>query len=330
MGLSSIKEQVLKIVLKEHIPFVEKREINWPIIAKMSGIFLFIFIVILLSLPQTPDQPEEFSGELEKKLEKRPEASADAREKTPSEEALILLSPDKTRSKTGAKSQNNEFWQEGISTAGSNTGKANSRERSGRMIIVPPGKNGRNQLSQGLKLKVRLSESILISQSSVPVIGIITKDVWTESGLAIPEGTRIFGDLSFEESSKRVKGSFHSLEEPGGRQRSLAGVALGLDGHLGLTGRVHSDSWKNTSGKLISNFLAAYAQGSMTKGQNGSYEGGSDNGLKNAVSETAKSIGADFAEDLKKETSWCEVDGDFLVLLTEPYVFRDPGGTGGL
>jgi len=242
MGLSSIKEHVLKIVLKERIPFVEKREINWPIIAKLSGIFLFILIVILLCLPETQGQTEEFSGELEKKFEKRSEPGSDSREKTPSEEALILLSPDKTRFKNEANSLKGEFWQEGISTSGSKTGEANSRERSGGMIIVPPGKNGRNQLAQGLKLKVRLSESILISQSSVPVIGIITKDVWVESGLAIPEGTRIFGDLSFEESSKRVKGSFHSLEEPGGRQRALTGVALGLDGHLGLTGRVHSDS----------------------------------------------------------------------------------------
>ena len=69
----------------------------------------------------------------------------------------------------------------------------------------------------------------------------------------------------------------------------------------------------------------------MQKGALGASPGGTENGLKSAVSETAKDRGEAWAEDMKKQKPWIEVNTDqnFLMILSQPFTFRDPGSVYG-
>ena len=63
----------------------------------------------------------------------------------------------------------------------------------------------------------------------------------------------------------------------------------------------------------------------------GAAPGGAENGLKNAVAETAKARADTWAEDLKKEKKWIELEAgaESFAVLNQPFSFRDPGATYG-
>jgi hypothetical protein len=94
---------------------------------------------------------------------------------------------------------------------------------------------------------------------------------------------------------------------------------------------VHSDALKNTIGQTLTRFVGAYAEGSMSRGALGATEGGSANGFKNAISETATERAQAWAEDMKKERMWIEIPSgsESWAVLTQAFVFRDPGSTFG-
>ena len=104
-----------------------------------------------------------------------------------------------------------------------------------------------------------------------------------------------------------------------------------MDGQVGVEGRIHSDAIKNTIGETITRFIGAYAQGSIQQGSLGAAPGGSENGLKNAVAETANARADAWGEDLKKEKKWIELEAgtESYAVLTQSFVFRDPGATYG-
>jgi type IV secretory pathway VirB10-like protein len=165
----------------------------------------------------------------------------------------------------------------------------------------------------------------------MPVMGIVAHEVVHEDSLAIPEGAKVLGDVSFDDSSERAQISWRSIIFPDGRERPLSAVGVGRDGQLGVEGKVHSDALKNTIGQTVTRFIGAYAEGSMSRGQFGAAEGGHDNGVKNAIAETAKDRAEAWAEDMRKERKWIELDrgAESLVVLNQPFVFRDPGATHG-
>ena len=63
----------------------------------------------------------------------------------------------------------------------------------------------------------------------------------------------------------------------------------------------------------------------------GASDGGTSNGFKNAVAETAKDRSAAFAEDMKKQRRWIEVPAGakFVAIINQPFTFRDPGASYG-
>ncbi|MEK6554611.1 MAG: hypothetical protein AABZ31_05190, partial [Bdellovibrionota bacterium] len=133
----------------------------------------------------------------------------------------------------------------------------------------------------------------------------------------------------FYEGGERPKNEWRSVQLPDGRERSLSAIGVGVDGQPGVSGRVHSDALKNAVGQTLTRFIGAYAEGSMQRGALGGSPGGRDNGLKNAIAETARDGAETWANDLKKEKRWIEISNgtEFYANLTANFAFRDPGAT---
>ena len=199
------------------------------------------------------------------------------------------------------------------------------------MVLSRGGLDSKTQLPPGSQISVTLDQSMRLDSHSMPLIATVNKEVTQEDGTAIPQGSKLYGDASFDDASERVQVNWKSIQFPSGQMKPFAGIGVGTDGQVGVDGEVHSDSVKNTIGQTVTRFIAAYAQGSMQRGALGSNPGGDDNGLKNAVSETAKDRANSWAEDMKKAKKWIELKAgsQFFAVLTQAFQFRDPGGTNG-
>lgn len=197
------------------------------------------------------------------------------------------------------------------------------------MILMRAGGDSRTQLPPSSKILVRLTEGLTLSGHALPVIGVVEKDVAHEDTLAIPQGSKLLGDASFNDGAARASVNFRAIIFPDGRQRALSALGMGLDGEAGVGGNVGSNGVKNTVGKVITRFVGAYAEGSITRSETGVSRGGAENGLRQAIAETAKDQANDFGEDLKKERRWIELSSlvRFHAVLTDGFTFQDPGST---
>ena len=160
---------------------------------------------------------------------------------------------------------------------------------------------------------------------------IVSKDVASDNGTAIPSGSKVLGDASFDSDSDRATINWRSIILPDGRERPFSAVGVGRDGQVGVGGRVRSDGMKNAAGQTLTRFVGAYAAGSMSTGMLGANQGGHDNGLRNAVAQTATDRANAMGEDLQKERKWIELDSgaETFAVLNQPFTFRDAGATYG-
>jgi type IV secretory pathway VirB10-like protein len=160
----------------------------------------------------------------------------------------------------------------------------------------------------------------------------VSKDVIQEDGsAAIPQGSKLYGEASFDGNSERVQTTWKSVQYPNGALKPISAISLGSDGQVGIEGDVHSSSIKNAIGQTLTRFVGAYAEGSMQRGAWGSNQGGESNGLKNAISETAKDRANAWGEDMKKERKWVELKSGEVAfaLMTQAFQFREAGATYG-
>ena len=319
MEIKNIKKGFESIVFKEKEPFVSHREINWQKLGKILGAVVGIAVIVLLLLPAPHQSEAKFSNGNSEALE--------------SNGGEIQVS-DTLSMGTGhfSGSYRSQASFDYLSAAPSHSRPANRKvDRASSMIISRPGLDSRNQLPPGARIPVRLNQTVMISSQPMPIIASVTDEVIHEDSTAIPQDSKIFGEISFDDASDRAQIQWRSIQFPDGRERQLSGIGLGRDGHLGIEGRVHSDDFKNTAGQFLSRFIGAYAEGSMQKGVLGASDGGQSNGFKNAVAETAKDRSAQFAEELKKKRRWIELHAgqELLAVLSQAFTFRDPGASHG-
>lgn len=317
MEIATFKSQLDRIIFKEPKPFVLKKEINWRAITKVGCAMVGILVVLLLLMPTPEPEQKDFQEKADPGTTATKSSSGDALEALQAQVAAI--------SRNGVSF---DYLNQGSSVGLS---RWHERERNGPMIISRGGYDAKNQLPPGTRLAVKLLQKAVVANQGMPVIGIVSKDIVHEDYVAVPQGAKIFGEMSFDDSSDRAQVSWKTLQFPDGRERQLSGIGVSMDGQVGVEGKVHSDGFKNTAGQILTRFISAYAEGSMQKGAFGASQGGSENGLKNAVAETAKDRGEAWAEDLKKQKRWIEVgmDSEFLAVINQPFTFRDPGTTNG-
>ena len=312
-----LREKLSRLFLKEPKPLSEKRDANWQAIIKVGIGVVVILVAVLLLLPTAPPSKGDFTEKSEGRAPPRPGEEVD-----PSEEAINQIQRA-GRGLGGGVPDLNSLMNGG----GGGASAGSTKNMNTSMILVRGGLDSRTQLAPGAKFLVKLAQRIVVSNQNMPVIGLVSKDVTQDSDLAIPEGSKLLGEAAFNDSTERATISWHQIILPDGRQRELGALGVGRDGQPGIEGNVHSEALKNTIGQTVSRFVGAYAEGSITRTQMGQSAGGSDNGFKNAIAETAKDRAQAWAEDLKKPSKWIELNEgtETIAILNQAFTFRDPG-----
>ncbi len=313
---SSIKEKLKNLAFKEKSYFLNRREINWGALVKCGAFALCLSLVGILLIPA----PQEPVGDFHEKSD----FSENNREieVSPTHETANYFESGFSRS---VPSSLNHLYAPTYGGASGTVGD----EQNSSMILARDGLDSKTQIPPGSKLSIRLYEKTIVAGQGMPVIGVVTHDYVHEGIVAIPQSSKLFGDISFDEGGERAKIEWRSVQLPDGRERSLSAIGVGVDGQPGVSGRVHSDALKNAVGQTLTRFIGAYAEGSMQRGALGGSPGGRDNGLKNAIAETARDGAETWANDLKKEKRWIEISNgtEFYAILTANFAFRDPGAT---
>lgn len=317
MEIKEPKENYLqKFLWKDAKPFSSKREFNFAFIVKAGGVALGITILFLLIMPNPELENLTFSEKLEKKSEEIQNLDS-----SPSDDAWKQIQAAHVSGNRGAA--------KGFDLFGSPSaqGASGNRNLNTTMIIARAGLDFKTQLPPGTRFSFKLVEKFVVANQSMPIMGLLVEDVIHESSIAIPKESKLLGEVSFNESSERANIVLNTVIFPDGRQKEISALGIGYDGQVGVQGSVHSDALKNTIGHTLTRFVGAYAEGSMTRNQNGYSEGGNDNGFKNAVAETAKDRAEAFADDLKKTRKWIELESGTYAqaILSSSFTFKDPG-----
>lgn len=298
-GKSKLKE----FFLKKPVSFSDKRDINWAAARNVCFALLGIAVVAILLMPARQDDQSFQNGEKSRPVE------TDA----PLDQAPPTADTRAYRSAMGY---------------GGSGGSGSTRNRASGMIVSREGVVSQTQLPPGSRIRVGLTERVIVSTQAMPVIGIVLSDCEQDGVVAIPKGSKLFGDISYDPDSKRGQLSWRSIQLANGRIRQFDAISTSSDGQAGVAGKVHSDALKNTIGQTMTRFVGAYAEGSMERTAFMGSPGGKQNGFKNAVAETAKDQADRMADGLKKEREWLELNPgqEFFAILTQSFRFRDPGG----
>lgn len=313
--------------LKEPKPFTSKREVNWSKVQTWAILTLATLILGLLLIPSSePDQDTFYELAEKGSLEQIRQAEND-----PTQETIRQLQESQVNVRQVHGSLDYLYRPTSSSGSAGGSGGGNSTDRSSSMILSRGGTDARTQLSAGTRVSIRLSNKVTIANQGMPVVGIVVSDVSAESGLAIPSGSKVLGDASFDSDAERATISWRSIILPDGRERPFSAVGVGRDGQVGVNGRVHSDGVKNAVGQTLTRFVGAYAAGSMNTGAFGANQGGHENGMRNAVAQTATDRANAMGEELQKERKWIELDQgiETYAVLNQPFTFRDAGATYG-
>lgn len=316
---TTFSDRMKNLAFKEKSYFLSRREINWGSLGKCAALALGLGIIGILLIPTPKETSHSFTEQA--KPGERPHLEAS----DPTQETIQQLSRG-SYSRTAPADLSHLYASPSSSGSGSSGDSKNSS-----MILGRSGLDSRTQLPAGSRIAVRLLEKAIVASQGMPIIAVVSRDYVHEGSVALPQGSKVFGDISFENSGDRASVTWRSVQFPDGRERPLSAIGVGSDGQVGVDGRVHSETMKNVIGQTMTRFIGAYAEGSMQRGSLGENPGGAENGLKNAISETAHDQAERWADDLKKEKRWIEISNrtEFFAVLTANFAFRDPGTTYG-
>ena len=311
--------------LQEPKPFTSKREVNWTKVQTWAISLLGVVILGIMVMPSSEPDQETFH----EKAEKGSLAQIKQAENDPTQETIRQL--QESQASVQQVHGSLDYLYKPDTPTGSGGGGNAGQDRSASMILSRGGTDSRTQLSAGIRVTVRLTGKATIASQGMPVVGIVSNDVSAESGIAIPSGSKVLGDASFDEESERVSIAWRSIILPDGRERPFSAIGIGRDGQVGVGGNVHSDGMKNAVGKTLTRFVGAYAAGSMNTGAFGANQGGNTNGLRNAIAQTATDRANTMGEDLQRERKWIELENgtETIAVLNQPFTFRDAGATYG-
>lgn len=307
--------KVSGVFFVEPVTFSSKRRINLRGIGWVLCSFLTLFCVGVFLAPAPEEQTRTYH-------ERKPEsATAIASDSGPqASKAVDPLNQAAIRASLGTPIGG------GGGGGGSGIGAA-SINRNTSMIIAHDNDLS-TTLPPGTKFWVKLGQGVNVTGRTIPVIAVVVSTVESGNTVAIPQETRVFGEAVLDGESDRAAINWKSVLFPDGRSKNFSGLALGPDNQAGVEGAYHSDALKNTAGQMISHFIGGFAEGAINRGAMGASPGGLQNGLLQGTADTAKDRAAAWSEDLKKPRAWIELEAgaQFQVILTQPFVFRDPGG----
>ncbi|HXH74078.1 MAG TPA: hypothetical protein VNJ08_03890 [Bacteriovoracaceae bacterium] len=311
--------------LKEARPFVAKREFNW---SKLQFVGLGVLGIVVLAIVIWPaSKPDQAT--FHEKAEAGSLNQIRQAENDPTQEAIKQL--QESQANMNQVHGSIDHLYKPSTATGFGGAAAGGKDRNSAMILSRSGVDSRTQLSSGTKLMIRLSGKTIIANGSMPVVGIVSSDVASESGTAIPSGSKVLGDASFDADSEQASINWRSIILADGRERPFSAISQGRDGQMGIDGNVHSDGVKNAVGQTLTRFVGAYAGGSMNTGAFGANQGGNANGFRNAIAQTATDRANVMSENMQKERKWIELASgtETVAILSQPFSFRDAGATYG-
>jgi len=187
------------------------------------------------------------------------------------------------------------------------------------------------KLLSGTLIPAITLNKIVSGDVDLPTLAIVTEDIYhpITSLLAIPHGSKLIGQTSYDEKLKRIYVHFNTLISPSQKKLSLSGLALDKkdEASSGLSGKYHSEELKRIAGQILSTFVAGAAT-QLKEAISGPFGlSVSNNSLSNAllegVSQASLSQGQRFTESLKNTQGYVEVSQGtpILVFLTSDFLF---------
>ena len=312
-------EALKKFIFKESVPFTKKKDLNTAGILRICAILILVLVVGLLIVPTQKLEQTNFH----EKVDSNGDVIAKSKDNDPTNQTIQEMKASQANLRNVPK----PGQPLSIGSSGPGGFGSKSPDRNTSMIISRTGGDTRNALTAGTRIGITLAQSLTISTQTIPVTGLVSSDVVSDNSLAIPTGSKVIGDASFNDSNGRANLVWKTLILPDGRERPFAAVSVGSDNQVGVAGNVRSNAVVNTMGQVLTEFVGAYAQGSMSSGMFGASDGGVKNGIDSAVAQTAKDRANSFGEDLKKEHKWIELQAGTVVtaILSQSFVYREPG-----
>lgn len=311
--------------LKDAKPFTTKRDVNWFRVKVVGGTLILAVVMIILLWPSS--QPEQVVFH-EKAVNAGSMGATSSEQGDPTQETVRQIQDAKVNSHQVHSSLDYLYKPDRVTRIGGGAGATN---KNAGMILARNGFDSRTQLPPGTRMQVRLIQGATVAEQAVPVIGIVLREVQADYGVAIPAGSKVLGEVSFNSNADKVNLIWKSIILPDRRERPFSAIGMDSDGHSGLAARIRSESVKNAIGQTLTKFVGAYAAGSMNTGAFGANPGGGKNGLRNAIAETATERANAMGEELQKERKWAELESglEVMAVLSQPFSFRDPGGAHG-
>lgn len=302
-------DNVTGIFIIEPVSFSTKRRINFRGLGWLLCGFLAIFCLVVFFVPTPAEQTRNYS--------ERTNESGNQTVGGQSGQAVPYQSPLNPAAVRSAVATGNVGGGGGAPASNRNTSMIIGRDND-LSTTLPP----------GTKFWVKLAQPATVTNRTLPIIGVVVSTVSGGNSIAIPENSKIFGEAMLDSESERASITWKSIMFPDGRSKTLSALALGEDNQAGVDGNYHSDALKNTAGQFVSRFVGGVAQGAMTRSPFGVSQGGIQNGLLQGVADTAKDRTDSWSEDMKKPRAWIELEAGarFQVILSQPFIYRDPGG----
>ncbi len=319
-------EKIKNIFLKEPKPFTTKRDLKTGLIKKFFFIGLAGLILFLLMIPGSKKNQDENSFKITE--DKSPNESglpgsdspgSDSFGSDPEIEAMNQKTLETLSGNNGSRKKSKilDYLYLGKKGSGNRIGQ-NKKDSS--MIIQR--EDFKNALPISSRVLLTLSRELKIDGSTeIPVQAFVTNDVYYRENLVIPKGSSFFGHAGFSES-QRVQIKWHMVQFfPIGTQKKVEALSLGLDGRLGIPGKLSGNFSKNLVGSGLSKVIGAYARGSMETSVFGQNKGGHKNGLRGAAAQAAKDYGENFSQDMQKKVRWITLPPDtkLYALITKPF-----------
>ncbi len=317
------KSKMFEMFLHDAKPFSDRREVKWNVVRNVSITIIVVAVVGLLCMPAKKEQASTFHETVQNGS--IPPSGANGSD--PTEQTARQL--NQGQGNIGGVHANLDYLYQ--SQGGGGRSGGSMQNKNAAMILTRGGNDAKGSLSAGTRIAIQLTNRTVISNQSMPVVGMITSDVVNDNDVAIAKGSKVLGTASFDDVNERAAIDWKTIILPDGRERQFQAVGISQDGQAGIEGNVKSDVVKNTVGQTLTQFISSYAEGSMSQGPFGASQGGVSNGIKNAVGQTAQARANSMAEAMKKEKKWIEINAgtNTLAVLSASFAFKDPGAVYG-
>ena len=171
-------------------------------------------------------------------------------------------------------------------------------------------------LPTGFTFPVRLENTIYSFVQQSPVILVTERDIVYLNRVVIPTETRIIGAALVEKNNDRILVQFGVMVFPTGDEVHFSGMALSLDGSIGLRGKVEAHKDASVANTLLSSFVSG-AQTALTVSGISPIASGATAGL---ASEATKELEAEKQQHVDKSIT-VEAEAPVRVYLNQRLEF---------